>query len=284
LPGSGGRRVRERDAREKIVPRGRGGRVSLRLRLRDIFGGKPKERPPRDEGQLRRITLAGHSVDYRLVRARRRSIGMQVGLSGLSVRAPRYVSIREIETALTERDAWILRSLDEWRARRRDVFPRAWKSGAPILYQGRELTLALHPARKRAVAADLINLSVLHPDPADERGVEALVTRWLRDEAVRLLAPRVAETAARVVAAPPTLKLSNARSEWGSCNQHGVIRLSWRLVQLPPELASYVVAHEVAHLVEMNHSKQFWCLVESLHPGHAEARRALDDWTALLEA
>jgi predicted metal-dependent hydrolase len=296
--------VRERDARGKIVSRERGGRMSppgrpkgeyrsaqhegapmhLHLRLRDIFGGKPKERPPCDEGRLRRIMLAGQPVDYRLVRARRRSIGMQVGLTGLSVRAPRYVSIREIEVALTERDAWILRSLDEWRARRRDVFPRAWKSGALILYLGRELRLAVHPSRKRAVAADLINLSVLHPEPSDERGVEALVTRWLREEALRLLAPRVAEIAARVVAAPPTFKLSNARSEWGSCNQHGVIRVSWRLVQLPPDLASYIVAHEVAHLVEMNHSKRFWNLVETLHPGHAEARRALDDWTALLEA
>jgi len=63
-----------------------------------------------------------------------------------------------------------------------------------------------------------------------------------------------------------------------------VIRLNWRLVQLPPDLARYIVAHEVAHLVELNHSPRFWSLVETLFPGHAEARRTLDDWTALLEA
>jgi predicted metal-dependent hydrolase len=54
-------------------------------------------------------------------------------------------------------------------------------------------------------------------------------------------------------------------------------------VQLPPHLAQYVVAHEVAHLVELNHSPRFWALVETLHPGHASARRALDAWSALLE-
>ena len=64
----------------------------------------------------------------------------------------------------------------------------------------------------------------------------------------------------------------------------GVIRLNWRLVQLPPDLALYVVAHEVAHLVELNHSPRFWALVETLFPGPRAARRALDDWTALLEA
>jgi predicted metal-dependent hydrolase len=101
---------------------------------------------------------------------------------------------------------------------------------------------------------------------------------------LRMLAPLVTELAARVTKQAPTFKLSNARSEWGSCSDDAVIRLSWRLVHLPSHLAHYIVAHEVAHLVELNHSPRFWSLVETLHPGHADARRALDDWTALLEA
>jgi predicted metal-dependent hydrolase len=252
------------------------------LRLRDLFGGPPAEGG--DEGATRRIVLAGESVDYRLVRARRRSIGMQIGLSGLTVRAPRWVTIREIDATLTERGAWILRSLAEWRARRRDVLPREWKTGAPILFRGCELALAVHPARTREIAADLLNLTVLHPAGEDERQVADFVTRWLREEALRLLHPRVTEFAARITSTIPVVKLSNARSEWGSCNQKGVIRLNWRLVQLPPELALYIVAHEVAHLVELNHSARFWSLVEGLFPGAAVARSALDDWTALLEA
>jgi predicted metal-dependent hydrolase len=80
------------------------------------------------------------------------------------------------------------------------------------------------------------------------------------------------------------VKLTNARTEWGSCNHRGEIRLNWRLVHLPPRLAQYVAAHEVAHLVELNHSPRFWAVVEALFPDHAAARRALGDWTALLEA
>jgi predicted metal-dependent hydrolase len=255
------------------------------LRLRDIFGGNPNGGGAvGDAGQPRCIVLAGHPVDYRFFRARRRSIGMQISLAGLTVRAPRWVSMRDIEATLAERAAWILRSLDEWRARRRDVFPREWKTGAPILYLGRELALAIHPARKSGIAADLLNLTVLHPTAQDERQVAAFVVRWLREEATRLLVPRVAEYAGRITSALPAVKLSNARSEWGSCTQNGQIRLNWRLVQLPPDLALYIVAHEVAHLVELNHSRRFWTLVETLFPGHAAARRALDEWTALLEA
>jgi hypothetical protein len=236
------------------------------------------------DGQMRRIVLAGEAVDYRLARARRRTIGMEVDLSGLSVRAPRWVTIAEIEAALQERAKWIVKALAEWRGRRRDVMPREWKTGAPILYRGRELALEVFPSRRTHIAPDLFNLTVLHPKAQDETLVAEVVGSWLRDEAWTFVTPFVAVYANRVDKAPPVVRLSNARSEWGSCNARGVIRLNWRLVQLPPLLAEYVVAHEVAHLVELNHSPRFWALVESLLPGHAALRRELEDWTALLAA
>jgi len=242
-------------------------------------------RPPRvRDGHPRTMTLAGQPIDYRLIRARRRTIGMEVDLSGLTVRAPRWVTLSEIEEALDERAQWIVKALAEWRARRRDVMPREWKSGAPILYRGRELALEVFPARRMHVAPDMFNLTVLHPRAQDEAQVAELVGKWLRDEAWTLVAPRVHAYAGRVTKTAPVLRLSNARSEWGSCNARGEIRLNWRLVQLPPSLAEYVVAHEVAHLIELNHSPRFWALVETLIPGHVALRRELEDWTALLAA
>ena len=260
------------------MDRGRG-RPARRARLIGRPAGKGDRAP-----STRRIALAGESVDYRLVRARRRTIGMAVDLDGLTVRAPRWVTLREIEEALVERAIWIVRTLAEWRSRQRDVLPREWRTGAPILYQGAELRLAVFPSRATAVRADLFDLTVLHPQAQDERAVADTVSRWLRDEAAQRILPRVAAYAHRVTAAPPPVRLSNARSEWGSCNHKGEIRLNWRLIQLPPTLADYVVAHEVAHLVELNHSRRFWALVESLLPGHDAHRRELEDWTALLAA
>ena len=251
---------------------------------RDAAALKPNGPDGDGAGQPRRVLLSGQTVDYRLIRARRRSIGMEVHLEGLTVRAPRWVTIRDIELALVERASWIVKSLAEWRARRRDVMPREWKTGAPILYRGRELALEVFPARQAAIAADLFHLTVCHPSAHDERQIAAIVGRWLKDEAWQLVVARVAEYANRIAPSPPAVRLSNAKSEWGSCNAKGEIRLNWRLVQLPPALAEYVVAHEVAHLVELNHSARFWSLVESLLPGHATLRRELDDWTALLAA
>jgi predicted metal-dependent hydrolase len=264
------------------MTRAHSGIGTAHLRLDEVKGRDPGQRSR--DGQLRRIALAGETVDYRLIRARRRTIGMEVDLTGLTVRAPRWVTLGEIEAALLERANWIVKALAEWRSRRRDVMPREWKSGAPILYRGRELALEVFPARRTKIASDLFNLTILHPRAHDEAQVAELVGKWLRDEAFALVAPQVEAYAGKITAATPTLKLSNARSEWGSCNARGEIRLNWRLVQLPPSLAEYVVAHEVAHLVELNHSPRFWALVETLMPGHASLRRELEDWTALLAA
>ena len=76
--------------------------------------------------------------------------------------------------------------------------------------------------------------------------------------------------------APPAVALSNARTQWGVCTEGGAIRLSWRLVHIEPMLADYVVAHEVAHLVELNHSKRFWSVLARLYPEWREARERLE--------
>jgi predicted metal-dependent hydrolase len=78
------------------------------------------------------------------------------------------------------------------------------------------------------------------------RALETLA-RWLKGQALQALEPRAAHFAARLGRAAPPVRLSNARTQWGVCGADGSIRLSWRLVHLAPELADYVVAHEVAH-------------------------------------
>ena len=229
-----------------------------------------------------RVLLVGQTIDYRLVRSRRQSIEMTIDHAGLVVRAPRWVAIREVELALRERAAWIVETLAEWRDRGRESLPTEWQTGAPLLYQGRALTLALFPARRTSIDADLLHLTVLHPKPGDQAAIASLVGRWLKERALAQLAPRVLHFARLIDAEPPAVRLSNARTQWGSCNHRGEIRLSWRLVQLHPRIADYVVAHEVAHLVELNHSSRFWALVESLLPGYADVRRELDALTPLL--
>ena len=235
------------------------------------------------DASLRHIRLEGQEIPYYLSRARRRSIGMLINHEGLAVRAPHWVALREIEAALAARGAWIVETLAVWRDRGFESLPAQWRTGASIMYLGRSLTLKLFPSRKPSIEADLLDLAVLHPRADDEAVIDAFVRGWLREEALALLTQRVLHFAAQVAQKPPRVALSNARTQWGSCNHKGHIRLNWRLVQLPPHLSDYVVAHEVAHLVELNHSPRFWNIVASLLPGHAQAKRELDAMTPMLD-
>ena len=84
--------------------------------------------------------------------------------------------------------------------------------------------------------------------------------------------------------ARPPLYLSNARTRWGSCSRLSGIRLNWRLIHLPRHQIDYVVAHEAAHLLEMNHSARFWRVVEELMPDYDEAREALKHANRIIPA
>lgn len=238
------------------------------------------EPPHAGAAPVRLALLEGRPVEFRFQRRRRRTIAIKVGEHGLAVSAPLRAPWREVEGFLHEKARWILRKLDERAAAGapRTIYGEQGES-LPLL--GQEVVLVLSQAR---TAATLIG-SELHlslPRPERRGAVRSLLLDWLKARALAALAPRVAHYAARVSLPPPPLKLSNARTQWGVCMASGRIRLSWRLVHLHPELADYVVAHEVAHLVELNHSDRFWALVEWLYPHWREARERIERTAATL--
>ncbi|HET8726289.1 MAG TPA: SprT family zinc-dependent metalloprotease [Alphaproteobacteria bacterium] len=98
------------------------------------------------------------------------------------------------------------------------------------------------------------------------------LTDWLKEEARRELGLRSRAHAARLPARVASVTVRDTRSRWGSCSASGRLNFSWRLVLAPETVLDYVVAHEVAHLKEMNHGPRFWALVDRLHPDVAGCR------------
>lgn len=238
------------------------------------------EPPPADAAPTRHALLEGRAVEFRFERRRRRTIGIKVSEHGLSVAAPLRAPWREIEGFLHEKARWILEKLDQRAAagKPRTIFG---ESGETLPLHGHEVVLVVSQS-KRAVNLVGSDLHINVPEPHRRGAVRALLLRWLKSRALDALTARVAHYSARVSLPPPGLKLSNARTQWGVCLSSGRIRLSWRLVHLDPELADYVVAHEVAHLVELNHSERFWALVEWLYPYWREARARIEHEAATI--
>jgi predicted metal-dependent hydrolase len=105
--------------------------------------------------------------------------------------------------------------------------------------------------------------------------IEKAVMQWYRNEALRVFEECVEYFAPQLQVSPCEIKLSAARTQWGSCTVRGVVRLNWQLVKMPLHLIDYVVVHELAHLVEMNHSPAFWSVVERACPEYRKCRAEL---------
>lgn len=236
----------------------------------------PAEEPVAGE-RRRQILLTGEPIAYRLRRGKRRTIGFQIDDSGLTVSAPRWVSLREIESAIAEKERWIRCKLVEWRdykARRRLPEVR-WACGGSLPYLGASITLRLRPEAEatRLVVADGRNeLHLALPADALEAQVKDGAQAWLQGEARRVFGERLALLADKLAVKPAGWALSSARAQWGSCTHDRRIRLNWRLIHFALPVIDYVVAHELAHLQEMNHGPRFWSAVAQLLPGFEAAR------------
>lgn len=240
-------------------------------------------RHPQAERELR---LGDVIVAYEFQRVRRRSIGMVVTAEGLSVRAPKWVSSGDIETALHAKSRWIRNKLVEQRERalKQKASRVEWAHGSVLPYLGEALTLALDPRVKGASLSEAMPgvpgalnrtlvLGLAHGAAPEIIG-EAFQS-WLKKQAKQRFDARVKHFAPLMGVNVTRLSLSSARTRWGSASVDGSIRLHWRLMHFADHVIDYVVVHELAHLREMNHSPRFWEVVMSAMPDYEVAREQL---------
>ncbi len=234
----------------------------------------------------RDIVLGVHRVAYDLRRGRRRSIGFVVGPEGLTVSAPRWVGVGDVEAALREKQAWILRKLHEQRERAHRVAAAKvdWRDGTGIPFLGETVILVLDTRVTGAVlntdaqALPGVPRLTLHlglPQSAQPEQIRDAVQSWLQRQARRVFEERCSHFAALLRVRMKRLSLSSASTRWGSASVDGSIRLNWRLVHFGLPVIDYVVTHELAHLREMNHSPAFWDVVRAALPDFERARGAL---------
>jgi predicted metal-dependent hydrolase len=236
----------------------------------------------------REIRLNQHVVAYALKRVRRRSIGFIVGTEGLAVNAPKWVGIGDIEAALQEKAGWILRKLAEQKERgqRLQAARVDWRDGTGIPFLGETVIIVIDPRATGAVldsgaealpGVPRLTLHVGLPQQATPEQIRDAVQSWLQRQARRVFEERCRHFTQQLGVRYTRLSLSSAQTRWGSASADGSIRLNWRLIHFGLPTIDYVVAHELAHLREMNHSPRFWDVVRSVVPDYERARGTLKD-------
>ena len=241
----------------------------------------------------RLVKHGDHTVGFVLIRSRRRSIGFVIGEEGLRVTAPNWVTMQQIDSAVVEKLPWILSKLKDWQARREQLAMShtRWQSGGELPYLGCKITLRSGvpgphvphgaPFFEGDPNAPLPGQALWLPLPhdADANRMRDMTQSWLQSRARSWFDQRLQYFLEQTGLRVRKWRLSSASTRWGSCTSDGNIMLNWRLIHFSPMIIDYVIAHELAHLREMNHSHDFWAEVQQLYPDYHAARQLLNKHT-----
>ncbi|AQS40785.1 MAG: Hypothetical protein BHV28_00590 [Candidatus Tokpelaia hoelldobleri] len=202
-------------------------------------------------------------------RARRLILRIEQGGKGLRVTAPPGIRGRDVERFVDRHRDWLERRLHG--------IPAPTDSGA-ILHDGAHIMLFGKQHRIVYVGGRGV-AEVAERDGelcllvyGDEQYLARRVKDFVRKQAERVIAPLVEHYSAVAGRKPKSVRYKDTVSRWGSCSADGHLSFSWRIAMAPADVIRYLVAHEVAHLIEMNHAPQFWALCERLCPGSQQQR------------
>lgn len=238
----------------------------------------PRTPPP---PEIRAVEVNGRSVPLTIRRnaqATRLTLRIEPGGRALKMTVPTALPERDIRDFLDRHHAWLMTKLARFSAR------SALADGHHIFIRG-----VAHRIEETGVLRGLTEAvtvegeAVLRVSGLGEH-VPRRISDYLRKEARKDLQERVAFHAPKVGRKVRSLTLRDTRSRWGSCSADGALSFSWRIVMAPPFVLDYLVAHEVAHLREMNHGPDFWSLCGQLCPRVEEAKRWLKRNGTMLHA
>jgi predicted metal-dependent hydrolase len=201
----------------------------------------------------------------RIVHSRRKTIAILVTPDGqLEVRAPHGVSRRQIEAIVTQKAAWIQNNRERALKTASLTQRRPLQAGCHLWYLGKSYPLRVNSSAPARVVFD--NGFSL-PEASLPRAAE-LLEDWYKKQARAIITARVAYFERTFGLKVRSIRITSARTRWGSCSHLNMLNFTWRLVMAPAGVIDYIVAHEMAHLVEKNHSRAFWAQVEHMLPDY----------------
>ncbi len=204
------------------------------------------------------------TIDH-LVRSRRKTIALVVERDGrLTVRAPLKMPEAHIRDFVEQHTDWIAKY--QKRAQQHALPPpKQYKDGEGFSYLGQVYPLAIVPRQRTSLTFDRSAFRLAKS--ALPKAMEAFV-RWYKKQALELFAQRAEFLAKRHGFTYQKIRISSARTRWGSCSSKGTLSFTYRLVMAPPEVVDYVIIHELVHTKIKNHSKTFWARVGEIMPGY----------------
>ena len=209
----------------------------------------------------------------KIIRSKRKSIAIIVDMDGkVIVRAPNKATSLQINAFINEKEGWI-RSKKQIVENLPRSKPKKFISGEEFLYLGNPYILEIVDEQSiPLILNDRFTISRFALPNAKD-----VFTKWYKKQAKKVVSERVTKLAQDFNFEYQRIRITSAKTRWGSCGSNGSLNFTWRLVMAPQSIIDYVVVHELVHLKVKNHSKKYWLGVENIMPDYREYRTWLND-------
>ncbi|MFC1645761.1 M48 family metallopeptidase [Candidatus Omnitrophota bacterium] len=213
-------------------------------------------------------------MNYKIIRSRRRTLGLEITRDAqLIIRAPERASLGYIKNIIQKKRSWIEQKQKTASNRYKRLIPKEFVNGEGFLFLGETYRLSIEDIEYPPLTLGKeFRLSRQYLCEAKKVFIE-----WYRKEAYKKIEERLNWHSYLSGLKYSKFNITGARKRWGSCSAKGNLYFSWRLIMAPLGVIDYVVVHELAHLEERNHSRNFWDKVKTLMPDYKKYRHWLKD-------
>jgi len=223
-------------------------------------------------------------LDYQLIRsARRKTLGLQVKQGQVIVRAPSFLTDKQINAFVSEKSSW-LKSKVDLQKNSSTIPPISFDQGSMLWLNGEQKKLSISFQAQAQVLALKDEIKIILPQrsrsesqnissaDAISQKVKKQLEHWFKQQMQTYLSMRLPQLSCHTQLQAQSFKVRKYKARWGSCNNRGELSFNYLLMMTPHWVVDYVIIHELCHLKYLNHSKQFWQLVAKHCPDYLEAK------------
>ncbi|MFA5857590.1 MAG: SprT family zinc-dependent metalloprotease [Elusimicrobiota bacterium] len=222
------------------------------------------------------VTFGSQNIEFGIIRSARRTISIIVDpYLGVYLRVPRYIGLPKIQQIVKTKAKWISDKMEYINKLGEMPKKKEFVSGEAFSYLNRQYRLLVEESNINEVffLGNYIVVETTHIN--HPRLIRVLIEEFYKQKARKVLVRRVEIYCKKLNLPLPPLTVANQTKKWGSCNSKGHIRINWRIVMAPIVLVDYISAHELCHVIQKNHSTEFWKLLGSIMPDYDTRRERL---------